>query len=597
MFPIPKVSIFSPIAKPSFQPTCTRAAPLLAARFLHLQQVRSHSARPCLLPPSALKVHTPLNLAAWSSALRNHPNRLWVNSLLTGLQEGVRIGFNPAALCRSASSNMQSATAHPDVVQKYLTDELQAGNLAGPFSPSQVREAVINRFGVIPKPHKPGKWRLIVDLSYPPGGSVNDGISTMDSSMVYSSLDDAAHLIASLGRNSCLAKIDICSAFRIIPVHPQDRSLLCMRWGEGIYVDSQLPFGLRSAPLIFNAYADALEWILRDHGCHHIIHYLDDFLVLGPSNSAVCQTALRTMLSTCSSLGVPLAEEKIEGPSTCLSFLGIELDTSTMQARLPQDKLVRLVQELALWQDKKSCTRKELEHLIGVLQFACKVIPQGRPFVRRLINLLCVPCKPFHHVRLNKASRSDLLWWHSFAHIWNGISLLRLSDGLIPSVNVFTDASGSFGCGAVWGLKWLQGVWPADWLHVNIMVKELVPVVLACAIWAHQWSGQHIHLHVDNRAVVEVLKKGSSKEPSGIVMHLLRCLSFISAYFQFTYTAYHIPGAYNTTADSISRNRLSSIPPQKCIISADLWSLLVLVRPDWTSKEWRVRFTNFIRTV
>ena len=97
---------------------------------------------------------------------------------------------------------MQSATAHPDVVQKHLADELQAGNLAGPFSPSQLREAVINRFGVIPKPHKPGKWHLIVDLSYPPGGSVNDGISTMDSSMVYSSLDDAAHLIASLGRNS-----------------------------------------------------------------------------------------------------------------------------------------------------------------------------------------------------------------------------------------------------------------------------------------------------------------------------------------------------------------------------------------------------------
>ena len=69
---------------------------------------------------------------------------------------------------------MQSATAYPDVVQKYLTDELQAG----PLSPSQVRGAVINGFRVIPKPHKLGKWRLIVDLSYPPGCSVYDELST-----------------------------------------------------------------------------------------------------------------------------------------------------------------------------------------------------------------------------------------------------------------------------------------------------------------------------------------------------------------------------------------------------------------------------------
>ena len=129
-----------------------------------------------------------------------------------------------------------------------------------------------------------------------------------------------------------------------------------------------------------------------------------------------------------------------------------------MQARLSQDKLSRLCQELATWQAKKSCTHKELEHLVGTLQFACKVVPQGRPFVRRMINLLCVPTKPFHHVRLNKEFRSDLLWWHSFVHIWNGISFLRLTNGLIPLANIFTDASGSFGCGAVWGLVDSRGL-------------------------------------------------------------------------------------------------------------------------------------------
>ena len=92
----------------------------------------------------------------------------------------------------------------------------------------------------------------------------------------------------------------------------------------------------------------------------------------------------------------------MEGLCTRLSFLGIELDTSSMQARLPEDKLFRLVHELEVWSDKKCCLRKELEHLVGVLQFACKVVPQGRPFVRRMINLLCVAQKPHHHICLNK---------------------------------------------------------------------------------------------------------------------------------------------------------------------------------------------------
>jgi hypothetical protein len=129
------------------------------------------------------------------------------------------------------------------------------------------------------------------------------------------------------------------------------------------------------------------------------------------------------------------------------------------------------------------------------------------------------------------------------------------------------------------------------------MAKELVPVVLACAMWGRKWSGQHVHLHIDNIAVVEVLKKGSSKEPSGTVMHLLRCLSFISAYFQFTYAAFHIPGILNTTADKISRNQPSSLLSQKSTIPTDLWALTVQARPDWTSKEWRRLFMDFIRKV
>ena len=88
------------------------------------------------------------------------------------------------------------------------------------------------------------------------------------------------------------------------------------------YVDCCLPFGLRSAPYIFNTYAEVLEWILREHGIHYIIHYLDDFLIARKPTSSDCEQALTHVLHICQQLGFPIAEGKIEGPATILVFLG-----------------------------------------------------------------------------------------------------------------------------------------------------------------------------------------------------------------------------------------------------------------------------------
>ena len=97
---------------------------------------------------------------------------------------------------------------------------------------------------------------------------------------VLHSFDEAANAIVELGRGTLLAKLDIHAAYRIIPVHPDDRWLLGMEWSGKIYIDTVLPFGLRSAPKVFNAVADALEWIMRKQGIAHSLHYLDDFLFL-----------------------------------------------------------------------------------------------------------------------------------------------------------------------------------------------------------------------------------------------------------------------------------------------------------------------------
>ena len=131
-----------------------------------------------------------------------------------------------------------------------------------------------------------------------------------------------------LGKGALLAKLDVKSAYRLLPVHPLDRPLLGIEWEGSLFVDGMLPFGLRSAPKIFSAVADALEWILRKQGVQFIDHYLDDYIMYGPPDSKLCEEQLQLTLRTCERLGVPLAIEKLEGPTDCLTFLGIEVDTT-----------------------------------------------------------------------------------------------------------------------------------------------------------------------------------------------------------------------------------------------------------------------------
>ena len=138
--------------------------------------------------------------------------------------------------------------------------------------PHFISQVHISRFGIIPKTSQPGKWRLILDLFSPTRSGVNDGIAKHLCSMHYSNLDQAITVIAKKGTAFFLAKIDTAAAYRVIPIHSEDRHLLGMSWKGQLFIDAQLPFGLRSAPIIFSAVADALAY---NQGITFCLHYLD----------------------------------------------------------------------------------------------------------------------------------------------------------------------------------------------------------------------------------------------------------------------------------------------------------------------------------
>ena len=330
--------------------------------------------------PLAL-IQTPLRVDRWEAALACHPDEEFVSYLVRSMTRGFRIGVDRGKQkCKSSRRNMMSARQNPHVVEEYLAVEVEAGRVVGPVDPKSFPGVQVSPFGVIPKSHQPGKWRLIVDLSSPEGGSVNDCIDRSLCSLSYVTVDELADVILQVGHKTLLAKLDIKSAYRIVPVHPEDRQFLGMQWEGKLFIDTALPFGLRSAPKVFNAVADALEWIMRSRGIRYVAHYLDDFIFIGAPESEECADSLYIALSTCEELGAPVAGHKCEGSSTCLPFLGIEVDTVAMELRLPHDKLQRLRLLVAEWRHRKSCLRRELESLIGHLSHASKV-------VRRLLGL------------------------------------------------------------------------------------------------------------------------------------------------------------------------------------------------------------------
>ena len=112
------------------------------------------------------------------------------------------------------------------------------------------------------------------------------------------------------------------------------------------------------------------------------------------------------------------------------------------------------------------------------------------------------------------------------------------------------------GCGAWWESKWFQVEW-SKWpvfAQASIAAKELLPVIVAVALWGPQWMGSSVLCHCDNESVVAVVRGGYCKDPS--LAHMLRCLFFLEAKFDVVLTAAHVPGAENGVADSISRNNL-----------------------------------------
>lgn len=162
--------------------------------------------------------------------------------------------------------------------------------------------------------------------------------------------------IMAFGRGTLIAKFGIESAHHIVPVDPDDRFLLGMQWRGNFFFDLALPFGLRSAPYIFTAIADLLEWTVKcNYRVDFLEHYLDDFHTLDSPDSSQFKHNLATCIKLLSDWGAPLHPDKLEGPSVVMTVIGIELDSLALQARLAQENFDCITGLLDEWSPKRHC--------------------------------------------------------------------------------------------------------------------------------------------------------------------------------------------------------------------------------------------------
>ena len=212
--------------------------------------------------------------------------------------------------------------------------------------------------------------------------------------------------------------------------------------------------------------------------------------------------------------------------------------------------------------------------------------------------------KVLHHfTRFNKAFCSDLQWWYTFINSWNGLSFLCLAQHQ-PNFDyhIQTDASDSWGCGAYFSSQWFQLPWSAEWSAVSIMAKELVPIVISCAIWGPILARKRTQFQCDNMSLVTTINKGWAKD--SIVMHLLYCLWFFTALLDIDITAAHIADINNEVADMLSRNQIKhfqSAHPHASQFPTSLPIILTMfITPqelDWTSPSFQHHFQQAVSAI
>ena len=460
--------------------------------------------------------------------------------------------------------NYSSITSAENKVrmEKILRRELAEGMV----SFSENKPHCIHALGAVPKTN--GGIRQITDCSRPLGISINNHCSTLLKDFCFKNVEDVVLL---LEKGYYMSVVDIQAAYRAVPIREDHRKFQGFKWdwdgSETWFVDNRLCFGMSLGPSYFNYISYFIQEVLSKNYGLNVVNYLDDFIAVGETKE-VCLCARGRMVSVLRTLGFHVSFDKLTFPSTCVTYLGIEIDSDRFELRLPEGKIEKLKSLLDYYSTKKRISKKNLESISGYLSHCSHVVKGGKMFCRSIYDLYkAMVVKNLQFININDDVRSDLAWWRNLCTFFNGSSRIVKDQYYLPMVS----DSSMKGFAVYLGHDWVAGTWSDDdciplisnCQHIsfrpvsdsfdssNINELELWPVVVGLKRWKHVLRDKSLLLFTDNTQVMFMLR--NSRSSNDTCRKWLKEIFWLCAIYNIDLTAQYINTKCNLVADTLSR--------------------------------------------
>ena len=544
-------------------------------------------------------VHTPVNVRHFEELLvRSEYDPEESQFLLGGFTSGFSIGYEGPVNRQDTSANIPFRIGNKRILWDKLMTEIEASCFAGPYNEPPFEYFVQSPIGLVPKAN--GKTQLIFHLSYNFGQgegarSINACTPKEKCSVKYHNLDyavelclrmlapeeeaDANQLIQEDESRIWLAKSDLRSAFRMLPIKKDHRKFLLLKAEHPetgqvyFFVDKCLPFGASISCSHFQCFSDALHHIVEfvAQVRNKISNYLDDYLFLERAKW-LCNRLVTTFLEICEQINFPVAEDKTEWASPMVIFLGMLLDGLRQVIAVPENKRSKALTAVSEMVQKSKTTVKDVQSLAGLLNFLTRTIVPGRVFTQRMYSkyaTIMTPdgkkldschLKPHQHIKVDAEFRADCQVWKIFLQdpyqFARPFVDFKKSTFSAQDLNFQTDASKNalLGFGCRFGKEWAFGQWEPGFIRKHdpsIAYLELFALCVGVFIWSEHMINKRIIVYCDNQAVVNMINSTASSCPR--CMQLLRLLILKTLKGNFRIFAIYISTHDNEVTDSLSR--------------------------------------------
>ena len=394
--------------------------------------------------------------------------------LIQGFKKGFPLGYKGNRNTTLNSPNLEITVGSKLELWNKVMKEVKEKRYAGPFSEIPFKNYIQSPIGLVPKDG--GKaTRLIFHLSYPrtKNGqksylSVNANVDECESTVHYPDFSEAINLCLNLGEGLCYAgKSDLKSAFRHLPIRPEDWPLLVMKAESPIdgkfyfFIDKCLPFGASISCAHFQSFSNALSHIVKVKSGRNNTNYLDDFFFVA-LQKFICDQNIQLFLNICREISFPVSLEKTFWGTTRLTFLGLLIDTELKMIFVPLEKINKALDLIEILLQKKKGTVKQIQRMCGIFNFFTRCVIPARTFTRRLYSTLSnrtTNLQPHHHVNIPADVKMDLELWKTFLQHPKAYArpFSQFSTTYTAlDIDMFTDSSANpnLGCGGVCENQW-----------------------------------------------------------------------------------------------------------------------------------------------